>query len=147
MKVDNWIFYSERIIPDESLGEWSRLLSEQWKTHGEAVNFLLTVLEDHFLVIQLEVPTADVSGCSKDQLRSLVGKFLGDQALDGGTIYIKYESDLLAFRSMPDFIEWLKSATHHLVYVLSAHISNKDEMENSWEVSLRKSYLNRYFVG
>jgi hypothetical protein len=147
-----WLYQSNRLF---SLSEALQLediltgFSESWQSHGRKVKAYANLLFGRFIVLMADETATGVSGCSTDSSVRLVKEietlfkvnFFDRQLL---AFVVKEKVEMLPLSQLPYAIEngFIGPDT---IYFNNL-VSTKKELEESWMISIRESWLAARYV-
>lgn len=147
-----WIYQSGRkFSPEEKstiIKETERFL-EQWTAHGNSLQAGMEIFHDQFIVIGVNKAANEASGCSIDKSVAFIqalGNALHIDLLDRSIIPVKEGNHLevVNFSELKQLIS--NGSISPNVRILNQAITKKSELEKSWEVPIKESWLGKYFV-
>jgi len=146
-----WIYQADRPLTDAEVAAVQpalRHFSDEWTSHGRALQASADILHHQFLVIGLDEAVADASGCSIDSsVRFVRGveEALGVSLLEKSRLAFLVEGqvELLDRRELKSAVAAgrLRSNTPYF----DATVARKDALQNSFPTAASQTWLARYF--
>ena len=148
-----WVYMSENEFSDamrsEILTEIENFLSG-WNAHGQQLNARGEILFKRFIVIAADEAMFSASGCSIDKLIHFIQHLekkhhvnLFNRLLVG----VKNEKDMVEVYPSSKIKEMLLSGLlDKNSIVFNSGICNEKDLENSFFISLKNSWLNKYLI-
>ncbi|MFM9951401.1 MAG: hypothetical protein ACKV1O_25935 [Saprospiraceae bacterium] len=144
-----WIYQSDRPFPEEALADIQKKVqdfAQRWVSHDRRLRAFADVWHHRFIILMVDEGMADASGCSIDTSVRFLKALQAEQGVDlFDRMRFSYRQGEQVF-TVPreEFAEKYAAGEiddHTLVF--DTLISNKGDLERSWEKSLGQSWHKR----
>jgi hypothetical protein len=145
-----WIYQSDREIKDIQIDEIRRksaMFLMEWSSHGNLMLATIEVLHNRFIVVAADEDTARASGCGIDKSVRFVQQLEADYGLN------LFDRLLVAYRDTETHIQTVKLQVFEKMMengelngdtiVFNNLVSTKTEMQQNWEIPVKKSWHAR----
>ena len=142
-----WIYQGHRPFTAEEAGQIRALLEsfiQSWVSHGTPVKGFGGIAYDQFVILMADETASGVSGCSTDSSVHLIKQI--EQQTDvrlfdrvNLAFYIDGQVRLIPLTRLPEALN-AGEITRHTLYFNNT-IQTKEELETSWPVQLKDSWL------
>lgn len=147
-----WVYQANRFLTSQEVISINELLENfvsSWTAHGSALAGKAYVVDNLFIIIEVDEEVAGVTGCSIDKsvnfIKALGEKFLIDFFDRMRVAYIS-ESGELAIASREEFQSLVtqgKITTETIVY--NNLVQTSEELQNKWKTTFGSSWHSRVF--
>ena len=145
-----WIYQANRSFTEEELGEIKTQLIGflgRWATHGKDLEASFELKYKRFIIIALNQELNNASGCSIDDLVSLIQQLEKDynvDLLDKMNVSYK-QGEFIAYKPLKDFRKMAKDkAVSKNTIVFNNLINSIAEFKENWEVPASESWHSRF---
>jgi 23S rRNA-/tRNA-specific pseudouridylate synthase len=147
-----WIYLSAKAIQPEQekiINETLTKFFSGWNAHGDPLASSYEILHHHFLIVRVNESLHSASGCSIDKLTHCI------QQLEKLTGLSFFNRHLIAFMKENALQVYPSSQTSQLLEsgiinedtkVFNLSVSTRLDLETSFEISLKESWLKKYLV-
>ena len=138
-----WIYQGERPFTPaevETINSKAGTFVSQWTSHDQLMKACIEVFHDLFIVICVDEKTAPASGCGIDKSVKFIQqleKDLSVSLMDRMNVAYRKNGKILSCRLSELKNAGASSAFNNL-------IQTKEELENSWEVAIEKSWHKQF---
>lgn len=147
-----WVYQADRFLTDVEVSSIELELAsfvESWTAHGSALSALANVIDNLFIVIQVDERQAGVTGCSIDKsvnfLKSLSSKYNVD-FFDRMKISYVDSDDKLNLVDRKIFEDLLKEgAVGPETIVFNNLVQNSAELASNWRIPFKDSWHSKVF--
>jgi hypothetical protein len=147
-----WVYQADRRFSKAELELIYKELKEfceNWNTHGALMPTSFTVKFDQVIVLAVDERQLGASGCSIDSsvrtLKALEQKFQIN-ILDQGKISFFPQENVMEVSSLFELKDKvMQGVLTSETAVLNPVVSRKSDLENSWMIPAKESWLNKYF--
>ena len=147
-----WIYQADRFLTKSEANEIKELADQfvaSWTAHGSALAGKATVLDNLFLILEVDEVVAGVTGCSIDKSVHFI-KGLGDQFnidfFDRMRVSYVDSDGNLQLASREQFQQLVKDGvvtSDTIVY--NNLIQNTEELDSNWKISFSQSWHSKVF--
>jgi hypothetical protein len=146
-----WIYQADRTlnpIEVQQINASVKQFISNWESHGHSLNASFLLLHDLFLIIAVDQKQFMASGCSIDKSLALVQnleKDLNIRLLDRTNIAVRMHDGikLVPQKELKKMIEM--GVITPQTPVFNNIIAELSELNNTWEVAAKQSWIGRYF--
>ena len=146
-----WVYQADRAISAEE-SRWiednMKNFLEKWTAHGNELYASAVVLNDFFLVVALDENKNEASGCSIDasvHFIQALQRELKVNFFDRMQVVLE-EAGSRTLKDSKSVGEEIKSGSWAGdVITYNNLVATKSELETSWKVPLKESWLKKYF--
>jgi hypothetical protein len=146
-----WIYQSDRILKQEEEASILQMLHNftyNWQAHGHDLVALGEVIHHQFIVLSVDEQVAGASGCSIDKSVALMKEIeqqFNINLFDRFRIAYKLNHEIKSC-SREDFEKMIEiGEVKEDTLVFNNLIQTRKELENNWEIPLKKSWHARVF--
>ena len=155
-----WIYQSNRELNDQEVSQIQdagKRFIANWATHGTALHAALEVFYNRFIILFADEAQVKASGCSIDSsvhFMKEVEKAFGVDLFD--RMQIAYSNEQISKGTnkqkvetihMNDLRSQLESGEFSEdVYIFNNLVATKAELESSWNIPLKDSWLFAYLI-
>ena len=143
-----WIFQSSEKLDDAQINYILKSIKQfidEWLSHNDKVYASSKIDYKQFLIIAATVPSSHPSGCSVDKLMKCIYKINNDLHIN---LLDRENAVFLKSASKNTFILPLKNiqseSSIHDCLVFDNTISTKKQLNNSWIIPVKNSWLRNY---
>ncbi len=144
-----WVYQSSRLFGMSEALEIEELLKEfamQWKSHGTPVKGAAYLFFGQFIILMADETAAGVSGCSTDSSVRLIKDIeqrFGVNMFDRTTLafVVKDKVQLLPMSQLQYAAD--NGFINRDTLYINNLVQSKEELENSWIVPVKDSWLSR----
>lgn len=147
-----WIYQADRFLTESEANEIKELAEHfvsSWTAHGSALAGKVAVLDNLFLILEVDEEVAGVTGCSIDKsvhfIKALGEKFSIDFFDRMRISYINADGQL-QLASREQFQQLVKEGvvtSDTIVY--NNLIQNTEELESNWKIPFSQSWHSKVF--
>lgn len=142
-----WIYLANRPFTESETGSINQAITsfcKEWSAHGTNLKAAGEIRFNQFIILMVDETAAGASGCSIDKsvrfIQSLERTY-DVQLFNRLLIAIKEEKEIKLI-PLNDFQELIKSgAIHATTLVFNNAVTTKGEMNNTWLLPLKDSWL------
>lgn len=147
-----WIYQGDRLLEENESAAIAADLTafvSSWTAHGSALAGKATVLENLFVILEVDESQAGVTGCSIDKsvhfLKSLGQKYNID-FFDRMKVSFRLSDGTVQLVNRNKFEELIKSGTVNAdTIVFNNIIQNSEELASKWEIPFKDSWHSKVF--
>ena len=147
-----WIYQANRFLNDSEVAEINNLALDfvsSWTAHGSALAGKASVIDNLFVVLEVDEEIAGVTGCSIDKsvhfIKALGEKFSVDFFDRMRVAYLDSEG-VLQLSSREEFQELVNLEKVNIdTIVYNNLIQNADELTSNWKIPFSKSWHSKVF--
>lgn len=146
-----WVYQANRkISPQEQEIIQNKLekFLDQWTAHNQGLKAAGKLFHQQFLVLAVDEYFSSASGCSIDSSVHFVQELeteLGINFFDKSKVAFLHQ-DQVFLESLPNLKQRIeKGEIKENTITFNNLITNKKELEESWTVPVKDSWLNKYF--
>lgn len=147
-----WIYQADRFLNSQELNDMTALAQQfvaSWTAHGSALAGKAQIVDNLFLILEVDEEIAGVTGCSIDKSVHFI-QALGNQFnvnfFDRMRVAYIDEEGQLQIASREEFQEKVKSAqitADTIVY--NNLVQNSEELATNWKVPFSASWHSKIF--
>jgi hypothetical protein len=142
-----WVYQASRLVKDTEIKDMKKHLDEfvdQWQSHGTPVKGYANLFFSHFILLMADETASGVSGCSTDSSVRLIKQLEHRHGISF------FDREMLAFVindeiRLMGLSELDQALSNQILRPDSLYfnnmVQNKVELEHSWIISLRDSWL------
>lgn len=147
-----WIYQANRFLTEQEAGEINQVAQEfvsSWTAHGSALAAKATVVDNLFLILEVDEQVAGVTGCSIDKsvhfIKSLGEKFNVD-FFDRMRVAFLDNAGQLQLANREDFQEFVQTNQVGAdTIVFNNLVQNTEELNSKWKIPFSESWHSKVF--
>ena len=147
-----WIYQADRFLSDDEVKDITTLSTDfvsSWTAHGSALAGKAYVLDNIFLILEVDEEIAGVTGCSIDKsvhfIKALGQKFNID-FFDRMRVVYYSDEQTISLASRDEFQELVnKGVVNQDTLVYNNLIQTNDQLATEWKVPFAKSWHSKVF--
>lgn len=147
-----WIYQANRFLTKQEAGEINQIAQEfvsSWTAHGSALAAKATIVDNLFLILEVDEQVAVVTGCSIDKsvhfIKSLGQKFNVD-FFDRMCVAFLDNAGQLKLASREEFQEFVQmNQVGADTIVFNNLVQNTEELNSKWKISFSDSWHSKVF--